>query len=286
MAQVAEHVARRRLDDPIRHPQEAFAIVPIQQSADPVPHAGLVDQAEVRQDDDRDGERDGLEGRDSDVSDTGRNRAHAAGDVARVRPERLERAAPVVDEAAELALPDLVEDLRDVAAERLHRAAGRLHHHEQHHPGDEHDPEHQHEGARAAAEARPAFDPGHDGREDGDAEQRHEEHEQDVRDGIHRPRERHRACNQQHRADRDRDLERGAGGRAIGAAVRVAGVVTRRNVRGAVAVVHADQLRTSSTWTRSPSVRLSRLRSTASDTGTPTRTPSAMSSSVPPAVSA
>ena len=51
--------------------------------------------------------------------------------LARVRPERLERAAPAGDEAAEPALPDLVEDLRDVAAERLHRAADRLHDHRQ-----------------------------------------------------------------------------------------------------------------------------------------------------------
>ena len=88
-----------------------FALVPIQEASDPVPPARFVDQAEERQEDNGEDERDRSESRRSDVGDAAGHLSRPVGDVARVLPQRFERVAPPVDETAEIAVPGPVDDL-------------------------------------------------------------------------------------------------------------------------------------------------------------------------------
>jgi hypothetical protein len=56
---------------------------------------------------------------------------HPLGDVARVLPQRVERVAPAVGEIAHIAAPSLAQHVWQVVAEAAHRAADRLHDHQQ-----------------------------------------------------------------------------------------------------------------------------------------------------------
>jgi hypothetical protein len=112
-----------------------------------VPRARLLDQPEEREEDDRQDEGDRPEGRDSDLRDPARHLARPRGDVAHVRLQRVERVAPSVDEGAEVAVPDLVDDLRQVVAQLVNGVDDRRHHHEHEGADDDDDPEHEHGGA-------------------------------------------------------------------------------------------------------------------------------------------
>ena len=205
--QVAEHVARCRLDDPVRDPQVALPLVPIEQTAGPVPHARFLDQPEERQEDNRESEGDHPESRGPDVGDSARRLAHPHGDVARVLPQRVERVATAVDEVAHIAVPDLVHDVWQVVAEPAHGAADRLHEHQQDGTDDNKGPHHEHRGGQPPAPVKPPLHKRHHRQQNRDAEDRDEDHEKDLRDRCQRSREGDDAGDQQDRLDRDRDLE-------------------------------------------------------------------------------
>ena len=208
--QVAEHVARGGLDDPIGDLQEALAVAPVEQAPDPLAQARFVDQPEQREEHHREDEGHGAERRDADVGDPARHLGHAARDLARVLRQRVERAAPAVDQAAQIALPGLVDDPWQVVAEVAHCIDDRLCHHQHDRPEDDHDYQQEHRGGQPPAPAEPPFHRAHHRREDGDAEEGDEEDEKHARDRRQRPRDGDGAGDQQDRPDRHRDLELGA----------------------------------------------------------------------------
>ena len=204
--QVAEHVAGGRLDDPIRDLLVALPPVAIEQAPDPVPHARFIDQAEERQEGDREDERDRPEGGDADVGHAARCLADPAGDLARVRLQGVERVAAAVDQAAEVAVPALSTSrgrsslkprtASTIACSRTSTSRRRRR-------------------SRSPAPApwstppgsRPAAAPSrHHRRENGDAEDGDEDQQQDVPDRGQRPGEGDRDTDEQDRPDWEEDI--------------------------------------------------------------------------------
>jgi hypothetical protein len=57
------------VDDPIRDVQVALPVAAVHQATDPIAYARFVDQAEQRQEDDREEQRDRPEGGQADIGD-------------------------------------------------------------------------------------------------------------------------------------------------------------------------------------------------------------------------
>ena len=208
--EVAEHVARGHLNDPIGDLQVAVSGVLVEQGRDPVTRVREVDQPEERQEDHRQQKRDCAQRGHADLGHAAGHVAHPTGDLGRVLAQRVHRVAAAVDEVAETAVADLVDDSRQIVAEPANRPADRLRDHEPDHAQHGQDGQHQHRSAPTPAPARPSLHRVHHGREHRDAEHRHEDHEQDVRDRRQRPCHGNRGGDHQDGADRDRDLDPGA----------------------------------------------------------------------------
>ena len=118
----------------------ALPLLVVEQTADRGSHAGKVDQPEQRKELYRDHQRDQAPKAETPTCANPPETLPTPLVMSLACcPQRVERVAPAVDEVAQIAVPDLVHDLRQVVAEPAHSAADRLHQHQHDGGDDDHD---------------------------------------------------------------------------------------------------------------------------------------------------